>query len=354
MPNVCVVIVHYHAGDRLARCLEALSKQTYNDFNVLVVENGSIEENVRQTIATYAQKVGLGVELIDAGSNLGFAAANNLAVAQTQSPWVAFLNPDAYAYPDWLERLIIATGENPQTDAFGSLQIDAIDETRLDGMGDVMHLLGIAYRGGFGWPTDKVLPSGECFAPCAAAALYKRSIFQILGGFDERFFCYGEDVDLGFRLRLAGGHSIQLRDAIVLHEGSGVTGRSSDFTVYHGHRNRIWLAYKNFPSAVYWMMLPFHLLFNGVMFVRSVLNGTVKAYWRAMVDGYGGLPRFTFDRRSLQKARKVSVGSLMKWMAWSPLDLIRRRPRLRPLDHDEGVCAEREAEANREERSSKL
>ncbi|MEM7739332.1 MAG: glycosyltransferase family 2 protein [Pseudomonadota bacterium] len=350
MPNVCVVIVNYNAGARLARCLQALSKQTYKDFHVLLVDNGSVDCSVNDALAS-CDHLALDIEHIDAGGNSGFAAANNLAASRTQSPWLAFLNPDAYAQPDWLASLMAAAESHPQADAFGSMQIDAIDESRLDGMGDVMHVAGIAYRGGFGWAVEKALPTGECFAPCAAAALYKKSVFQDLGGFDVRFFCYGEDVDLGFRLRSVGGRSIQLHDAVVLHEGSGVTGRRSDFTVYHGHRNRIWMTYKNFPGAMYWASLPLHIVFNVMMLVRAMLNGTGGAYCRAMIDGYGSLSRFTEDRRAIEKARKVSALSLMKWMAWSPLDIFQRRPRLRSIDHANGFLTDREKAANAAERS---
>ncbi|HBS33707.1 MAG TPA: glycosyltransferase family 2 protein, partial [Parvularcula sp.] len=141
---------------------------------------------------------------------------------------------------------------------------------------------------------------GECFAPCAAAAMYRARVFADLGGFEERFFCYGEDVDLGFRLRLAGGRAVQVRAARVLHEGSGVSGRYSDFTVYHGNRNRIWMTYRNMPALLYWPLVPLRLLADAYLCLRAFTVGTGRAYARAVLDGYGGLPALANDRRRLQ------------------------------------------------------
>jgi len=167
-------------------------------------------------------------------------------------------------------------------------------------------------------------PGGECFSPCAAAAMYRRNVFDSLGGFDERFFCYGEDVDLGFRLRLSGGEAMQVRAARVLHEGSGVTGRHSAFTVYHGHRNRIWLTYKNFPAAIYWATAPARAVVDFLLGVKALSGGYLGAYLKALRDGYGRLAEFKNDRKNLAASRKISAGEVARRLAWSPLRLIRR------------------------------
>ncbi len=122
--------------------------------------------------------------------------------------------------PDWLEQLIAATRRNPDVVMFGSTQIDATDPQRLDGAGDHYLASGLPWRGGHGWPVKELPREAEVFAPCAAACLIRADAFREAKGFDERFFCYVEDVDLAFRLRLMGHCCIQVPAAVVRHVGA--------------------------------------------------------------------------------------------------------------------------------------
>ena len=324
-PKVTVIIVNYNSGPRLQRAMSCLAAQTFADFDVVIVDNASIDGSLGGVEAG-----ALRLQTISNGANLGFAAANNQAAKIAKGEWFAFLNPDAYPEPDWLEQLIAATARYPDADAFGSTQIDAADAARLDGAGDGYHVFGLPYRGHFGWPVAKLPVEGECFAPCAAAALYRRAAFEALGGFDESFFCYGEDVDLGFRLRLAGGRAVQVARARVHHEGSGVAGRRSDFTLYHGHRNRVWTFVKNMPAALLWPALPFHLLLNLALLVRFIQLGAGAVYWRAMKDAALGLGPVLEQRRAVQRARRARLSDIARVLTWSPVKAIRREAVIRP------------------------
>ncbi len=325
-PAATVIIVNYNSGGRLAKCLDRLAAQTRTDFETVVIDNMSSDAS-----QAAARGAALPVTLIEAGANLGFAAGNNRAAEKARGEWLVFLNPDAYAAPDWFEKLMEGAARYPFADAFGSTQIDALDPAKLDGAGDVFHVFGVAYRGGFGWPVEKTPPDGECFAPCAAAAMYRRACFAELGGFDESFFCYGEDVDLGFRLRLAGGRAVQLAGAKVFHEGSAISGRHSAFTVYHGNRNRIWTAYKNMPAELYWPFAPFRFAVDLYLLVRHALLGNGLIYLKALRDGYSGLRGLKQKRRQIQSARQIGAGSLAKSFTWLPLKVMRRAPSLRPV-----------------------
>ncbi|MEE9328927.1 MAG: glycosyltransferase family 2 protein [Parvularculaceae bacterium] len=324
--EISIIIVNFNAGDRLAKCLECLQKQTFTDFEVIIVDNASSDNSL-----DHGRHTELSVKIIEQAQNIGFAAANNRAADQANGRWLAFLNPDAYAQPDWLAQMMAAARRYPEVAAFGSTQLDAVDPTRIDGAGDVYHALGIPYRGQFGRSIDQLPPDGECLAPCAAAAFYKAETFAALEGFDERFFCYSEDVDLGFRLHLAGGTSIQLAKAIVHHEGSGISGRYSAFSIYHGHRNRIWMSYKNLPGLLYLLLFPIQLLVNLTFWARALVSGTGGPYWRAMVDGYRGLGQFSSSRRSIQANRCLSPGQVAELITWSPVAFVRRQGKLRPI-----------------------
>lgn len=322
--RVSVIIVNYNSAHRLRKCLDCLAGQTWSDFETIIVDNNS-DDGSLEAARTHA----IAPKILALDENVGFAEGNNKAVALATGEWLGFLNPDAYADPAWLATLVQATEQYPEIAAFGSTQLDATNPQIIDGAGDVCHAAGIAYRGHFGWPR-KLLPTrGSCFSPCAAAALYRRDVFEKLNGFDQRFFCYGEDVDLGFRLRLSGGEIGQVAKAVVHHEGSGVTGRHSDFSIYYGTRNRIWLFYKNLPMLLYLGLMPVHLIFNILMLVRAGAGGTGGAFWRGMIDGYKRLSEFNADRRDLQSTRKLSVWQIAQLMTWSPLKLMRRQADLR-------------------------
>lgn len=324
-PYISIVIVNYNSGDRLQKCLNHLKGQTFKNFEVIVIDNAS-EDDSTSGLSTDQ----LELKLIHSDENLGFAEGNNVAVKQAKGEWLSFLNPDAYARYDWLERFAEGHQRYPSIEAFGSTQLNAEDTNLIDGAGDVYHILGIPFRGFFGWGTDHLPEEGEVFAACGAAAFYKAQTFKDLGGFDERFFCYGEDVDLGFRLRLKGGRTIQLKDAIVEHEGSGVSGRHSDFTIYHGHRNRIWLAYKNTPFWLYWPFLPLHLALNIYLLIRSPFHGLTRPFLRGMMHGYFRLPKFYKDRKNTQSSRRVSVREILKAITWAPKKLSTREGRVWP------------------------
>ncbi len=273
----------------------------------------------------------LSATLIDAGKNLGFAVANNRAATKASGDWLAFLNPDAYPLPDWLSEIEAAILKRPQYDAFGSLQIDANHPERLDGAGDVFHGSGTPYRGHFGWPVEAAPPDGECFSPCAAASVFRKTTFDALGGFEESFFCYCEDIDLGYRLRLSGGRALQLQNARVLHEGSGVTGRHSEFSIYHGHRNRIWTFIRNTPAPIFLLALPYHLCVNLYLLVQNTLNGRGGVFIRAMRDALAGAPQQWKARKNIQASRRASVASIFAAITWSPFALLRRRADLRAV-----------------------
>ncbi len=148
VPEVLVVIVNYNGGDLLARAVSAMSRQTFTDFRLIVVDNASSDDSIAALRRSHP-----GVEVLPAGANLGFAAANNLAVNTVrESRWIALLNPDAFPEPDWLQKLVEAARDNPDAAAFASRTIDARDPSMLDGAGDAYHVSGRYWRRGHHCP----------------------------------------------------------------------------------------------------------------------------------------------------------------------------------------------------------
>jgi GT2 family glycosyltransferase len=331
-PALSVLIVNYESGEDLRRCLAALAAQTRRDFEVVLVDNGSADGSLDRALIDCPLAEGDDAPLpalrpVRAGTNLGFAAANNRAAALARAPLLALLNPDAFPAPGWLAALAEAASRHPDVAMFGSTQLLDADPDRLDGAGDVYHMSGLVWRGA-GTVRPQDLPAeAETFAPCAAAALYRRAAFLDAGGFDERFFCYCEDIDLGFRLRLAGHRALQLADAVVRHKGSAASGRHSAFACYHGARNRLWTFVKNMPGPLLLPLLPAHGLITAVMLLASLRRGTLRPTLRGLYDGLVDLGPVLAARRSVQ-ARRVPWRRIARALTWSPQALLTRRPAL--------------------------
>lgn len=309
-PKVSVIVVNWNGDLFLERCLIALMTQTVKPHEIILVDNASSDGSL-EIVQRFPS-----MRLISCEENTGFARGNNLAIktASAESQWVALINPDAFAEPRWLEALLVAAESNPGFDVFGSKLINATNPTVLDGAGDVYHMSGLVWRMGHGAPVStSVENEHEVFSPCAAAAMYRRSALLEVGGFDEDYFCYVEDVDLGFRLRLAGYRCLYVPLSVAHHVGSGTTGgQRSSFSVYHGHRNLVWTYVKDMPGMLFWVFLPLHLAMNLVAMVVFTVRGQGGVMFRAKRDALMGIPLMWKKRRQVQSKRVVSWRAILR------------------------------------------
>jgi GT2 family glycosyltransferase len=302
--RIAVIVVNWNSGSLLAECLESLRRQTLVPARIIVVDNASHDGSWSCVPERFPD-----VTLIRSKKNLGFAAANNLAVREAHDcAWVALLNPDAFATSDWLGQLWQAAHDNPEISFFGSRMLQHYNPDKLDGTGDICHVSGLAWRRDHGASAQEVHRlQGEIFSPCAAAAFYRRDAFLEAEGFDEKFFCYFEDVDLAFRLRLLGHRCLYVPSAVVSHIGSALAGDKSDFAVYHGHRNLVWSYFKNMPPRLFWRYLPQHLLCNLAALVWFSLRGQAGVIFRAKRDALKGLPKILYRRTTVQALGRASA-----------------------------------------------
>ena len=308
--KIAVVVVNWNAGDWLRRCLESLAAQERRPERVLVLDNASTDGSLEAALRLHPR-----VEAIRLDANVGFAAANNRAIAACDDcDLVALLNPDAFAAPSWLARLEAAAESHPGHAAFASRILLAHDDRLLDGAGDAYHVSGLVWRAGHGTRAPAADAPREVFSPCAAAALYRRDAIMDAGGFDETYFCYLEDVDLGFRMRLRGQRCLYVPDAVVRHVGSGTTGRGSDFSTYHGHRNLVWTFVKNMPAPLLALYLPQHLLLNLLSVLWFAARGRALVILRAKRDALRGIPAALAARKRAQSGRRVSLRELRSAM----------------------------------------
>lgn len=308
--NVALVIVNYNSGGLLERCLSAVHRQTRPPDRIIVVDNASTDDSMR-----WAGNRWSGIEVLRMESNIGFAAANNRALETCgDCDWAALLNPDAFPEPGWLAALVEAAGELPAAGSFASCLVRDDDPSVLDGTGDAYHVSGLVWRIGHGEPRPSDQTRREVFAACAAAAMYHCGAGAAAGWFDEDYFCYNEDVDLGFRLRLAGRSCWYVPDAVVSHVGSAVTGRHSDFSLFHGHRNLVWTYLKNMPAALFFRFLWQHLLLNIVTVPVLSMQYRTTAVVRAKLSALRGIPRVLKQRGRIQTGRTCSNEELLAVM----------------------------------------
>src|SRR5687768_15204560 len=312
-PVVSVLIVSWNSAANLSRCLDALRVQVFKDFELIIVDNGSTDNSIDSI-----QQLDLPIRIQQLQKNDGFTTANNIGARLSRGRWLVLLNADAFPEPDWLEQLVKAAQDNPQFTSFSSRQIQANTPEFLDGAGDAYHVSGLAWRQYLGYPSrDYGHEPLELFSPCAAAAMYLREAFLEVRGFDEDFFSYFEDIDLGFRLQLRGYRCLYVPKATVHHIGSATFGERSDFAFYHAHRNLIWTFVKNMPSAMFWRYLPAHFIANIIYLVYYTLRGRGRVLWRAKYDALKKLPKFVRKRREIQRNNRVTNPDLMRVMQHS-------------------------------------
>lgn len=329
-PAISVVVVNHNGGDYLRGCLASLAQQTYTNFETIVIDNASSDGSL--------DRIGErppGTQIIRQDSNLGFAGGNNLGARLARGQWLALLNPDAEAAPDWLAAMMRAVERRPMHRMVACLQISLHQPDRLDGAGDCYLAYGFAWRGGFGHRLADAPGEGECFSPCGAAALYPRDLFLEVGGFDEHYFCYHEDVDLGFRLRMRGERCQFAPGAVVRHAGSGVSGRTSRFSVFHGVRNGVWTYIKNMPGGLLLLTSPVWLAGTLLLIARGAARGVFVPTLQGVFAAIIGIGPMLKMRRELKLHRRISATAFAAHLVWNPFRYLGRSIVVKPFAEDQ-------------------
>lgn len=326
-PLFSVIIVNYNGGDYLQKAVDSLNAQTFRDFEVWIVDNDSSDSSMELLDISALDNA----QVIMAGENLGFAEGNNIAARRANGEWLVLLNCDAIADPDWLQAIKDGISRHKSVSMFASLQYRLEEEGLLDGTGDGYTAFGYPWRGGYLWPVSEIPPEGFCFSPCGASAVYRADKFREHKGFDKRYFCFVEDIDLAFRMRLAGEECVLLPDAVVHHKGSALSGQNSEFTVVNGHRNLVWTYLGNMPTVLLALTLPVHLLLTVYILIAHVGKKRGGYIWRGTKEGWKTGWQIRRQRRTLRNARKARLMKLAKAMTWNPFNMSRHVPDVRPL-----------------------
>jgi GT2 family glycosyltransferase len=231
------------ADSALEECLRSLADQTLRDIEVVVVDNSG-ERRVAEAD---------GIRVIHNEKNVGFGAAVNQGWAASRAPHLATLNDDAVADPRWLEALVTAMEARPEIGMCAS-QVRLAGTGLLDSAGMLVAWDGSSKQRGHGENAAKYSRRSEVLLPSGSAALYRRAMLDEIGKFDDRFFLYCEDTDLGLRARWAAWECVYVPDAVVEHRYSHSAGRGSALKAYYVERNRLFLVVKNFPNSALFLV----------------------------------------------------------------------------------------------------
>ena len=296
--RTAIIIPNWNGQEHLARCLPALSAQTCQDFQTVVVDNGSTDGSVAWVRQQYPS-----VEIVALDRNQGFGAASNAGIRATPAELIVTLNNDTSPDPGWLAQLLDGVEQHPDAGMYAAtLWLDR-EPPLVDAAGLEINRLGVAWNVGHGMPVAGLAAAPiEVFGPCAGAALYRRQLLEDVGLFDESYFAYLEDAELAWRARWAGWKCMSIPTSTVSHIHSATGGRNVPRKYWLLGRNRIWTILRHYPRPHLWSLLPLIILNEvltgllGTMALRNPapLRGRLAAlrHWQM-----GTQPPFRAPRR---------------------------------------------------------
>ncbi len=329
IPLISILVVNWNGRRFLDECLSSLENQTWKEREFIVVDNGSTDGSADLIRAWTERQPKAGALCLS--ENTGFCRANNLAFARARGEWIALLNNDAVAEPTWLEELVRYGDEANRIGMMGSKILFFEPPGVIDKVGHLIYWDGQNRgRGTMEADTGQYNRAEEILWPDACAALYHRKVFEETGGFDESFFAFGDDADLGMRARLLGWKAWYVPTAVVHHRHSATAGAYSPLKVMLVERNRLLLAIKNFTLPLllqnpYWSLRRFGWHAYAAVRRRGSAGRFVGAHgWSRVlfnlawsyVSAVRLLPEALRHRRQIQQSRRLSNREV--------LDLLRR------------------------------
>lgn len=287
MAGVSVVIPNYNGSRYLRDCLvslnEAVAAYKYGEAEIIIVDNASADDGIK-----IISECCPAAELIRLDRNYGFSRAVNEGIKASSAEYVILLNNDTKVFPDFISNLIDAIRRDEGIFSVSARMLKMSEPELIDSAGDMYCCLGWAFARGKDKPAAVFDEKTDVFSACAGAAVYRRSVFDEIGFFDEEHFAYLEDVDIGYRARINGYRNVYEPSASVYHAGSGISGsRYNRFKIDLSSRNNVYVAYKNMPLPQLVINLPFlaagtfiKLLFfagkgEGLTYIRGLGKGII-------------------------------------------------------------------------------
>lgn len=281
MIEISIVIPNYNGKKFLAPCLDSLRLQSFTDFEILIVDNGSVDDSLSFLKEQYEE-----VRCISLNQNYGFSKAVNEGIKAASASFVILLNNDTTVERDFVRELYTAIQKSEQIFSCSAKMVTMADPAKIDDAGDFYTALGWAFAKGKGKNQNEFQKPYPIFASCAGAAIYRKERIETLGYFDEKQFAYLEDIDIGYRARIHGYQNMFVPTAVCHHVGSGASGsRYNEFKVKLSSRNSVYIIYKNMPVIQVIGNLPFLTLGFLIKYLFFLKKGFGTVYIRGLLCG---------------------------------------------------------------------
>lgn len=312
--KVAVVIPNWNGADMIVESVNSLMTQTY-EHSLVIVDNGSVDNSVEVIEQTFTQAT-----LLKNATNLGFAGGVNTGIRYALSEnfdAIALFNNDAIADKDWLKNLVSNLESYPEV-GMAACKLMSIDKSHIDSTGDIYTTWGIPFpRGRDEAVSERYDDSPWIFGASGGASLYRSSMLEEIGLFDEDFFAYYEDIDISFRAQLAGWKARYEPSAHVYHATSSTGSRVAGFFTYQTIKNYPFIFWKNVPIGLFPMILPRFTLAYGIFTLKGLLTPsrtipTLKGLFMTTLL----LPKKITERRKIMKSRKVSNDYIKSILTW--------------------------------------
>lgn len=302
MVEVTVVIPNYNGEKFLKTCLDSLRTQSYGEFSIIIVDNGS-KDNSLKILEDYHD-----IQIIKLSENTGFCGAVNIGIKASCTPLIILLNNDVEVHQEFVKEMVKAMETSNKIFSCSAKLIQFNNRNLMDDAGNFYNALGWAFARGKGKHIDMYNEECEIFASCGGAAIYRASIFKEIGYFDEKHFAYLEDIDIGYRAKINGFHNRYAPKAIVYHIGSGTSGsKYNEFKVKHSSRNNIYMIYKNMPLFQLILNLPFLIIGFIIKILFFQRKGFGSIYIKGIVDGFK-----LCDKKNKVEFKVKNIGEYVK------------------------------------------
>ncbi len=304
---VSIIIVSWNGRHLLESCLDSVFNQKFHDFEVILVDNGSSDGTSEYIRSNFSD-----VRLVALSENRGFTGGNNKGLQHAKGSFVVLLNNDATLNEDWLDIMVSSMKSDAGLGSCASkIIIEGTDV--LDSVGDIFTTAFTGSKVGEFQKESNFMETLIVAGPCAAAAMYRRSMIEQIGFFDDDFFLNHEDTDLNMRAWLAGWRCRYVPSAIAYHKVSTSIGKLSDTSVYYFSRNSLWVWGKNVPLLLMIRFLPQRLLYEINSFINfCLIHGKWFPFLRGKYDAVRGISAILRKRREVKKLRKLTNDQIVR------------------------------------------
>lgn len=306
--RVLITILNFNGWEETLPCMDTVLSQSHTNYHVLLIDNGSADESIEKLAHFESHDK---VTLLKNPDNLGFAGGVNIGInhaIEHDYPYIALLNNDALLTKTWLET-VIGSLKKHQVSSVTGLLLNG-DGTKIESTGDSYSIWGLPFPRQRDEPVEVAEESGLVFNGTAGASLYTTALFKDIGLFDEKFFAYFEDTDIGMRAQLAGHKSYYDKSAIANHEHGTTSGKMPGFTVYQTFKNTPLIILKDIPSSMLLGVGGRFFVIYWLLFIRAVLRGQFIVASKGVLRSITLIPHALRQRRVIQRKRSVSIGYL--------------------------------------------